>query len=575
MTSTELTVYRLTGSPTAALKLFLANPTQVKMQEKLASNLPWPNDTEAIFAYTKERVDDLPWLQSVRTIFLETPKIGKDMTRGAIILRTNGQVYAIPFGPGGSSLIEQSKIVRGWGRRIALNLIYDQSGILISNGSALRKGRASRLGGGLVTEVQSSKEVTLDILGFDYAQDILRSVTVVVDRAEWGKYAEGSDSFRLRWSGIISSLPRLCIELENLHRPIFYQKHFSFIDNLRAVVDSKLLNSVWEKVASDIQIGKTESLGLTTSSITDFVGTDLDLFGVTGRPAKRGGHRLDGFSIGDYRSMLVTLGSLSNLDAAEIKKQQLRASSGDVKLLQEPVHRWVEGTVMIGAATYALNDGDVYEVSSDFLAELDNFIDDIEAGATSRLGLPAFMAVPLRSKKTKNGIKLVRDELAFNQEVSRSGGRLCLDGKNVITIPTRTSPIEFCDVLMSGREFLHAKIGTASATLSHLFSQASVSAELLLDSAQFRNQARATVRKVARSVGVPAPPFEQMIPLSLTSGVQYTIVLAIIDERWTPNSLPLARVSTVLPFFSKINARTAIRRMRGRAFSVEIARVGH
>ncbi|WAS99580.1 DUF6119 family protein [Nannocystis punicea] len=177
------------------------------------------------------------------------------MDAGRPAVRSPGSTYALPFGAGGSFLIDSTKISRGWGRRIALNLLYDSSGQLVDNGTALRRGLRSHLGQGLVTDVHASREVALDVLGFDSAQEILKSVTVAVPpKRGWGRYVEGADSFRLRWNGLSSALPKLCAELDRIYGLPHYANHFDFIDDLRKVDDGRTLHEAWAEAARLIML---------------------------------------------------------------------------------------------------------------------------------------------------------------------------------------------------------------------------------------------------------------------------------------------------------------------------------
>lgn len=572
MPSIPLTVYRLDSK--APLTQLLAETADVTTCEPLGRNSAEFSFSEALFAYVRSEPEPIPWLSLMRQHFADVPTMVAQSTRGVLMLRSSGSTYALPFGAGGGFLIDPTKIFRGWGRRIALNLLYDSTGQLIDNGTALRRGRRSQLGQGLVTDVQSSKAVPLDVLGFDSAQEILKSVTVAVPAKNgWGRYVEGADSFRLRWSGLSSALAELCADLDRAYNFLHYREHFAFIDDLRKVDDSSTLQNVWSETARLIRNKQLDGLGLSPSEPLDLAAAEFALFGVSGHP-QRGGHALDDFGINEYCESLESLHSLASLAAQDFKKHRIRATSEGRILFEESLHSLLEGVVVYNGATYALNGGEVYAVSPSFVGDLDTFVDEIDADAATQLRLPNFRSVPMRQKAQKDGTTTpVRDELAYNQAVAVAHQGLCMDGKNVITVAKRTSPVELCDVLLPDREFVHCKLGTDSANLSHLFAQAVISAELLLDSQDFRKEARKRVREIARDAGVAHGPFDAVIPSKLMNGSQHMITLAIIDKKWGSASRTLKEASVVLPFFSKINLRLAIKRLRQRSFSVRIARV--
>lgn len=57
------------------------------------------------------------------------------------------------------------------------------------------------------------------------------------------------------------------------------------------------------------------------------------------------------------------------------------------------------------------------------------------------------------------------------------------------------SSIEVCDILTKDKELIHVKKNGSSSNLSHLFNQAAVSGETLLDS-KFRKEANNKISKI-------------------------------------------------------------------------------
>ena len=103
--------------------------------------------------------------------------------------------------------------------------------------------------------------------------------------------------------------------------------------------------------------------------------------------------------------------------------------------------------------------------------------------------------------------------------------------------------MELCDVLTTDNTYIHIKPYSSSATLSHLFNQAVVSAELVLGDPLFVGKANEKIKERTANPGF----------LIDTSGNRPTIILAIIssdnDER--PH----------IPFFSKVALRYTRRRL--------------
>ena len=529
-------------------------------------------DARGYFAFAQPSLTPAPWSNAVRVAFPGIPRLDTQSARGVGVFDCSGNHYAVTFGPAARFLLDPAAHVVGWGRRIALNLLYDSNGVLISKGGRLRKERTAQLSRGTTTVVQSSKEVNIEVLGFNSTQDVLRGVTIAVERNDWARYAEGTDAFRLKWNRPLSSLPALFAELEALATQAHYREHFSFVDDLRVVSVKSEIEEVYAAAAMEILAGNS-SLGLVPPESTDFVELNTSVLGVRGHPV-RGGLPLSDLSVGSYLSVLAAHGAASSLSGKDLCNHRLRGEAEGVDRIERPVANWLEGPITCAEKTYCLSEGTVYCVSTGFLADLDAFVDAIPAGAAARLGLPALSTVTPQPR-TKNGkTTLERDENAFNVQAATPADRLCMDGENVITIKSRTTAIEFCDVLTSQCDLVHAKRGTASATLSHLFAQAAVSAELLLDSVDFQAAAWEKVKGVARASSVSPAAFRPCVPQVAMNGAGFTIVLAIISKQWAGPTPPGQRAcSEVLPFFSKINLRLAVTRLKERSFAVEVAKI--
>jgi uncharacterized protein (TIGR04141 family) len=138
--------------------------------------------------------------------------------------------------------------------------------------------------------------------------------------------------------------------------------------------------------------------------------------------------------------------------------------------------------------------------------------------------------------------------------------------RQVVRVDTSTSPIEICDLLTSAGCFVHVKRKLSSSSLSHLFAQGSVSADVLLMSSQYREKAIAAIEDAAKAKGVRAAPFLGFGLDSVTPS-RHEIVYGII-ESWKGRSLVDA-----LPFFSKVNLRRHTEDLRRMGYRVSYSRI--
>lgn len=114
--------------------------------------------------------------------------------------------------------------------------------------------------------------------------------------------------------------------------------------------------------------------------------------------------------------------------------------------------------------------------------------------------------------------------------------------------------IEICDVMSNKNELIHIKKNGGSAYLSHLFNQATVSAELLLDD-DFRKKSNKKLAQVGFDIRFP----------NKFKASDYTIIIAIINRSTT-------RIPKI-PFFSQVSIRYAERMLKNLGYNVEIKNI--
>jgi len=121
-----------------------------------------------------------------------------------------------------------------------------------------------------------------------------------------------------------------------------------------------------------------------------------------------------------------------------------------------------------------------------------------------------------------------------------------------------TTAIELCDLLTSNREFVHVKHRKGgSAGLSHLFSQGSVAAEVLLGDREFRIAARRVLRRVDQQS-------QELLPSDGFRSTDNEIVYLVLGES-------SETLKNNLPFFSKVNLTKAYENLSQRGFRVSVA----
>ena len=116
------------------------------------------------------------------------------------------------------------------------------------------------------------------------------------------------------------------------------------------------------------------------------------------------------------------------------------------------------------------------------------------------------------------------------------------------------SKIELCDILTKDGTFIHIKPYSGSATLSHLFNQAVVSAELVRGDPQFVAKANLAIKKETANAD-----------FLLDDNCFPDVILAIISEHNVDRP--------PIPFFSKVALRYTKRRLDSLGCTMKIKNI--
>jgi len=213
-------------------------------------------------------------------------------------------------------------------------------------------------------------------------------------------------------------------------------------------------------------------------------------------------------------------------------------SAGDTVTQVHPLLDYAVADFKHRNERFVLSAGQWFRVAADYVAEVQQRIDAIPDVTNS-----------LHLDRWNEG----EDEGVYNDRIARSRGWALLDRSN-FPVGGPNQKVEVCDILTPNKEMLCVKRMSKSSTLSHLFSQGTVSAELMAaDLKGYRNRLVRSLKKLDRSA---------------TFGVRddWTIVYAIATDKPGP-------LADSLYFFSKVSLDQAARRLSSFGFKVALARV--
>ena len=190
---------------------------------------------------------------------------------------------------------------------------------------------------------------------------------------------------------------------------------------------------------------------------------------------------------------------------------------------------------------YILIEGRWYHVGTDYAETVRRFVNDIESSdvelISAREGQP---------------------EKKYNEKAADGSDRLLNMDREYFSFGTARTKIEFCDLLSKRGKFIHVKRGVGSSTLSHLFSQGTVSAEAFA-------YEQASRRALRNHVGADSD--FNVFPDKPPTCSDYEVCYAIISPK------SISDWGATLPFFSNVNLRQRTRRLRRMGFNVTLKHI--
>ncbi|MEA2251626.1 MAG: hypothetical protein QOG70_1868 [Solirubrobacteraceae bacterium] len=439
------------------------------------------------------------------------------------------RLIALTFGHG-RHLIEPDAIVHDFGLRVVLNTVaYDK----IKSVDAKTVDELTRH-----SRLDVSRDASFGAFGLDVTTDLVRSVTGTTDRDVLAGRLTGSDSLALNSKLDVPEFPALGATLLEAYSEDTYKEHFDFIDHLRTEKDPHTVAALDDALVKALQTRELDRLHLAVPEPVDW----LQVAGFRFSSSRRD----DAADLDSDPRISVYLPTRENdLSLDRVKQDRveaMRADDDSAVYGTWPVYRCVVFETNRNGQLYTLTGGQWYRVSLSFQQQVNDYAD-----ALPRLDLD---------------LPDADDDCSEAQYIAKAvaaTGALSLDQQLARdSVPT---PVEICDMLTTTGQLIHVKKRGRSSTLSHLFAQGLVSAELLLQSQEFRTEAR---RKAADlDTG-----FAEVLPADAPARDAHEVSYVIITRGRHRPDAPLT-----LPFFSVVNLRAAAQRLYALGFKVSVAEV--
>lgn len=421
--------------------------------------------------------------------------------------------FVIAFG-GGESGFNLEKFDEKFGLRIALNLADSFVNLRKNNISTTMS----------KTREQAVKGQSVSSFGIDFEKDMVEGVTVLPkENSISNSNITGAMSVSVAKNINIDQLDDLLKECYRISCLKDYEKEFPFINNITEIKQNKALIEQLNNIILDKF--NTKDTSRVWLSVPEFIEWD-DVTGYI-------------FHWNRYESCENELTSENAYHFLETNKLKVESFSDFKKykiISESATHQqdkaWsfeecLYAQIEYDGKQYVYNNKKYYEIKNDYVEEINNRFNQ----------LPVESPLPDNTK--------VQPEADYIKEICADKTKILLDQK-CIRINT---PIEICDIFdKNSKAFIHIKKYASSSVLSHLFSQAYVSADLFADALC----QRIMLNKMKEADDSFVDDSDKQI---------YSIIIAIM----TVKALQ-ANEHCELPFFSKLNLVSTIEKIRKLGF---------
>jgi len=455
----------------------------------------------------------------------------------AVLFKVNDRYFAVCFGYA-HAMLNHELIEPEFGLRVTANLADPFKVAAIQVRTLSENSRQQRS--------QTASRTRVAEFDVEVEREWLRYLKAdVSDGVSWASGVAGSQSLSLTTKMELHQFPTLLSHLIEQFSSEAYKEKFPYIDNFIPIsVGDPILNDLWSALRDAITSPEGKKLGVACPD--DLLGAEVGYWKIFG-DRKRNREQIEELDLESVLKQVPT----SDLEEKLPKLKIIPVDESENPMrTKRPLTDYFVFEQNIDGETYALCLGQWFKIASDYVQEINGEVAKIE-DITQAIKLPDW----LPGADGKHG-----DEGDYNDKVSRARGYIPLDAKNFL-IGGPHQKVEICDFITSDLDFVCVKRMEGSPTLSHLFSQAAVSANLY--AANATGQGR-------HAVGY-ADYIKSLISSKWGKGETEVdqnrrMVLAIATEK-------TGKIGGLLYFFSKVNLVQRVSDLRKSGFKVALAKI--
>jgi uncharacterized protein (TIGR04141 family) len=463
------------------------------------------------------------WLRRLGAAISPPLSLRNASTAAVLLVPVKGRLFAITFGFG-RHLLAPGSWEEGFGLRVTLNCI-DASRIRSVDHKTFEAVTRH-------TRTQTSQQGTAADFGLDVERDLVRAATGEPKDPAHGTRLTGMDALVATTTSTLGGIPKLLETYLDRFQSSDYRQHFGWVDQIAEVRDTALHESLNNELIDRLKDNKLDRLWLSVPEIVEW--SEIGGF----RYGKREKAPHPDLHVKDF---LATVDPTPlTLDILKHRAVYAMDPADENERHEWPLFKCIYFECDRPDSTFLLTGGKWYRIASTFVQAVNQ---DVAGLVSTTPTLPPYLRTDA-------------DEGAYNARVANAyPSRLALMDRKLVRYGG--TPIEVCDLFSADKEFIHVKrYGGASAPLSHLAAQATVSATAWAADAEFRTK---TCAQLSSVLG-PSDP------ASRPDTAAFTVVFGVVSRSKKP-------LATSLPFFSRLNLRNAGRQLRALGYQVSLVKI--
>lgn len=454
----------------------------------------------------------------------DNAKILNQHSKALLVFKTNDRWFCFTFGYA-KHLINQGAYERNFGLIVALNL---------SDPTSLKSIDKTNISlNPIQSRNQASKEIEIELFGFNNDIDILKSITARAQKEnvdDEDQTISGRDSISISSIVELSTFPEIANSLHEAFNSKVYLEKYPWFDKIIQERDITVIQKLDELLLNQIKRNDTQKIWLAFPEIVYWENTEgfsYKKYTPSTKANKPGPTIVLDIDLNNWLNTV----DQENLTLEQLHHKQiyvLDKESRTTDLIN--VYRCLNAEITLENKTYILNDGDWYNINTNFETEINDFYNQIESSA---LVLPPYENMT---------------EPDYLKHVAQANASFCLMDRKLIKY-SGNSTVEFCDLYSNTKHIIHVKNYAGSSVLSHLFNQALVSAQCFMVDSSFREKVNEKL----------CERFQLTDPMTKPNGNDFEVCIAIMSHQ---------AGALDLPFFSKVSIKNVVSTIRGFGYKV-------